>query len=105
MISSAFDFDAFVRTVKDLDYDEIRTKTQAEIRYVDSRTAGHVKGAPAAQKAGAPEYANLLRGLCWVLTEGERPSSVNDLDLPRMRPIIESLVRRKWLQPAALSIF
>lgn len=105
MISSTFDFDKFVAAVKDLEYQEIQTATQAEIEAIDAKTGGHVKGAPAARKAGAPEYANLLRGLRCILTEGIRPNSVRDWDLPRMRPIIESLVRRGKMRPEALSIF
>ena len=96
MISVDFDFDDFVRVVMDLDYDQILTKTQDEIRAVDSLTAGHAMGGPAARKSGAPEY---------VLTDGLRPSSVHDWDLVRMRPIVEGLVQRKRLRPEALSIF
>lgn len=105
MISVDLDFDDFVRVVTDLDYDQILTKTQDEIRAVDSLTAGHAKGGPAARKSGAPEYANLLRGLRFILTDGLCPSSVHDWDLVRMRPIVEGLVQRKRLRPEALSIF
>lgn len=105
MISPTYDFDEFVGRVKDLDYHEILAKAQEESRETERRTAGHVRGAPAARKAGAGNYKNLLGGLIFLLSENCKPSSVQPWDLVRMRPIFESLVKRHQLKPQALHVF
>jgi hypothetical protein len=46
-----------------------------------------------------------LGGLIFLLCEGRRPTSVQQWDLLRMRPIIEGLVKKKQLKPEALSAF
>jgi hypothetical protein len=105
MISPKFDFDEFVRVVRDRDYREILGVTQEENRETARRIAGGVRGAPAARKAGAGEYKNLLGGLIFLLVENRKPSSVYDWDLQRMRPILENLVRKGELGPEVLRVF
>lgn len=105
MASPRFDFDEFVKVVKDLNYDEILAKTQEEIYEMKKCTAGGVRGAPAARKAGAGEYLNLLKGIIFALSENRKPSSVQPWDLIRMRPIWESLVSRGQLKPESLRVF
>jgi hypothetical protein len=105
MISPAFNFDYFVRSVKDLEFGEIKNSVQSEIGAVDTKTGAHVTGAKVARTRGAPEYAELLRGLRHILHEGTRPSNLCEWDLVRMKPVIESLVRRNIVRDAALLIF
>ena len=95
MISPRFDFDEFVEAVKDLDLQDIVSKTQHEIYEAKQRT----------RNVGAAEYKNLLDGLIFVVSEGRKPTSVQPWDLRRMRPIIEALVKKKQLQPEALAMF
>lgn len=105
MISPRFDFDEFVRLVKDRDYHEIVALTQEESREAARRIAGKVRGAPAARKAGAGEYKDLLGGLIYLLMQNQKPISVYDWDFKRMRPILESLVERGQLRREALTVF
>jgi hypothetical protein len=105
MVSTRFDFDEFVKVVKDLNYHEILAKTQEEIYETKKCTAGGVRGAPAARKAGAGEYRNLLGGLVFLLSENRKPSSVQSWDLIKMRPVVESLVSRGERPPESLRVF
>jgi hypothetical protein len=106
MISPRFDFDFFVASVKDLGYEEIRRILREEIRATDEATGAHVRGAPAARIAGGGQYAELLRGLHFILDHGRRPSNVPyDWELARMRPVIEGLVNKGAFRPTILSIF
>ena len=105
MISNRFDLDEFVAKVRDRNIEEINLRLREEIREAERVTGPHIRGAPERRKLGAPEYLKLLKGLAWSLSTNERPSSVQPWDLPRMRPIFESLVNRGELRPETLIIF
>src|SRR5579859_2247996 len=105
MVSSKYDFDEFVGAVKDLSYEQIVAAAQEESREVAKRIAGHARGAPAARKAGADTYKELLGGLIFLLQHNCRPISIQPWDILRMRPIFESLVKRGELMPEALRVF
>src|SRR5579862_5935299 len=105
LISDSFDFDAFARAVMGVSLPDIQVKLQQEMYEVDRRTAGNVIGAPKARASGAPEYRNMLGGLTWLLQTGTKPSSIQPWDFAKMRPLIESLVNRGELKPAALEVF
>jgi len=95
MISPKYDFDEFVVAVKGLDLHSVVIKAQDETYEVRRRI----------RDVGAAEYKNLLGGLIFLLCEGRKPTSVQQWDLLRMRPIIEGLVKKKQLKREALSAF
>jgi hypothetical protein len=95
MISPKYDFDEFVDAVKGLDLHSVVIKAQDEAYEVRRRI----------RDVGAAEYESLLGELIFLLCEGRKPTSVQQWDLLRMRPIIEALVKRKQLKPEALSAF
>lgn len=105
MISPGFDFDKFVANVQDLSIEEINVRLREEIRETGRLTGPHVRGAPKRRKPAAPQYLNLLKGLVYALSGNQRPSSVEPWNLPRMRPIFESLIGRAQLRPEALTLF
>ena len=105
MISAKYDFDEFVKAVKDLPRREIIARCREESRAVDERSTGGVRGAPAARKAGARKYETLLGRLIYFLEHNEKPGGVDSWDFLRMRPIIESLVKRGEAKPEDLIVF
>ena len=105
MISEKYDFDEFVRTVKDRPYEEILVTSRGESRETAKRITGHARGAPAARKAGADTYKELLGGLIFLLQNGRKPAGISPWDFMRMRAVIESLVKRGQLKPEALGVF
>ncbi len=100
-----YDFDDFIRRVKDLEYHEMIRVADREAAAVEYRLHGRGKTAQAKQAAGGRDYRRLLGGFLYLLSQGTKPDGVDDWDFPRMRPAIESLVQRQILRAEALNVF
>jgi hypothetical protein len=99
-------FDEFIPRVKDLNPPEIEWRANREADGVDEYLKLHCRGKGARSDlcGAAIEYRKLLGELVWLMCNGARPGSAHDWDLPRIRPAIESLVRRGFLGPATLTV-
>jgi hypothetical protein len=100
-----YDFDDFIRRVKDLDYREMISAGDREAASVERNLHGRGKIARIKQEAGGVEYRRLLGGFLYLLYRGGKPDGVSEWDFPRMRPAIESLVARQIMKVEALAVF
>lgn len=101
----SYDFDEFIGRVKDFSYREMLDAADREARSVEPSLHGKSRVALVKQAAGGPEYRKLLGGFIFLLGNGTKPDGVSNYDFPRMRPAIESLVRRGIMKREALSVF
>src|SRR5271154_3457291 len=100
-------FGEFVSHVKDFDPSEIYRLADRERRDVEEYLRLHCRGKGARNElcGAAREFHKLLGPFMYFALDGKRPAGVHDWDLLRMRPAIESLVRRGFLEQATLRVF
>jgi hypothetical protein len=106
MVSRQLDFERFVdelvRFVKEgKGYPEMMGRIEEQLAAAKAR---HERPRTDAFRQLARYILN-LRELRHLLQSGERPSSVEDCDFLKMRPIVSALVERGLLKKEALDVF
>jgi len=103
-MSDLYDFDAFLRRMLDLDYEDIIRHAEAEANSAEG-SSFHVRGAPRYRALGSTEYASHVKAFLFYLRTGSRPGSVNDSEFLSYRPIVEALVAKGRFRPESLEAF
>jgi len=95
MLAPSFDFDRFAAALTRLDtgLPGIRDLINLELQDADGLL-------------GTAKYCSLLRGLRHLIDTGTRPVNLrDDRDFAKMRPVIESLVKKQFCDPSTLKAF
>ena len=94
-------FDEFVNEVADLKLAEIISRAQREAISIDRLLSVRSRQK---QVPGESEYRTMLGGLLCLLRLGRKPAGITDGDVPRMRPVIERLVKSGELPVETLAV-
>lgn len=103
-MSDLYDFDAFLRRMRGLDYEDIIRNAEAEATSAEG-SSFLMRGAPRRRALGSVEYASRVKAFLFYLRTGSRPGSANDSEFLSYRPIVEALVAKGRFKPEALEAF
>lgn len=99
-----YDFQRFVDSVKDLDYENIVTAASGRRYQMQSISFSH-KGAKQAREMGSAHFMSQLSGLISWLRDFQKPLGLSDGDFASLRVLCENLVKKGQLKPEALDAF
>ena len=94
----------FLTEIEDLDYSEMITQAEAQVRWVESISYGR-PGAVEARKQGSPEYAERIKSFLFWLRFGTRPAGIDNEEFALYRPVADALVEKGQLNPEILDLF
>ena len=100
----AYDFGAFLRSVRDLDYQEIIQAAENQVYAIEPGLT-RARGAPERRRLGGGKYVAKLKKFLFFMRSGIRPGTVDDLDFQAYRSVCASLVRRGQFKPEILDLF
>jgi hypothetical protein len=99
-----YDFGEFLRSLKDMGYQEIIQEAERQVRDIEAGLSG-VRGVPRQRRLVAGRYAHRLKEFLFFMRSGTRPGGADDVTFQMYRPICERLVERGECKPSVLELF
>jgi hypothetical protein len=93
-----YDFDTFLNEIKYLDLKDIMDASMKKHKQLD-------KVSTIDKKEGAAFLQNKISGLLYFLEMNMQSPLLNDDEFIKLKPICESLISKKQLDPQTISLF
>jgi hypothetical protein len=103
-MSQPYDFEAFLLRMAELgDYVKILQAAKEACHRAEQASVG--QGDSHQRQAGSGEYVQRIKQFLHFMQHTSRPHGVSDRDFAAYRPIVQSLVNKRWFKASALKLF
>ena len=102
MLTSRWDFKAFLSRMENLDHHYIVEEAMSECWFAQNASTG--RGGRKNRESGCLEYAAKVRAFLQFMQHRER-SGGSVTEFPLYRPVVAALVQRGQLKPEVLDLF
>lgn len=97
-------FDNFIDRMARLGYEEILREADREAGSAE-RSTRRIRSVVKRKQSGGREYVERIGSFLYFMRFGARPSGARDSDFLKYRRVVEALVERGEMEPAALRLF